>query len=81
MFMGGGESKAEPYGVFRWEGNTGTTGEGEHKQATGTISQCNFLFGRQPIHLDDFNGITDGTYWLAVPHDNPAEATVDQLGG
>lgn len=39
------------------------------------------MFGRTPIHLDDIDGLTDGTWYLEVDHDDPSSATLtDTLG-
>ena len=74
---GGG---GEPYGVFRWQGNTGQT-EGASPKPTGTATHCNFLFGRTPIHLDDIDGLADGTWYLKVEHDDPESATLTDTFG
>ena len=49
-------------GAFRWEGDK--------------ITHCNFQFGRTVLSLGVVQASGDGTYWLKVPHDTPAAASV-----
>ena len=49
-------------GAFRWEGDK--------------ITHCNFQFGREVHSIGYVQASGDGTYWLKVPHDTPARASV-----
>lgn len=66
------------YGAFRWQKDTGTTGEGDEEQPTGTISMCYFQFGRAVYELSDKTDAAYGaTYYLVIPHADPSAATVE----
>lgn len=53
---------ADDSGAFRFDG--------------GSITHCNFMFGRTLYSLSDVENVTDGRWCLVVPHSNPGGATV-----
>jgi hypothetical protein len=56
-----------PSGAFQWDGET--------------ITQCYFQFGRAVYGIADQQASGDGTYYLSIPHDTPATATVSTTQG
>jgi len=67
---GGGGGGGDPQGTFRWEGDK--------------ITHCNFYAAHQVFQMPNVTVAadeSDGTWYLNVPHGNPAAATVSKTQG
>ena len=75
MFSGEGGTDPNPYGTFQWRTYT------ENDELKGEFKYCAFQFGRT-VYMIGTTGastvdVSATTYWLKVPHSNPANATID----
>lgn len=73
-------ASAGEYGAFRWKKGTGHAGEGDDRHPVGTISFCNYQFGRAVYTIVNREDIpyadVPRDWFLAIPHDHPEQATI-----